>query len=256
VSGRTKLAGAYHLARTYFTAVPSIVYRLSGSVLLDPKGTQSFLHHVLEGRDLQDDDPFLGSVDITDMIPGFELFDAKIIGPFYSRRTSDTRSLLELASLAYLLQAIKPALIFEIGTFVGRTTRHFAVNSPDSCRVITLDLDQKNAAHQIGEGFVGKPEGSRITQLHGDSLTFDFSRWFKKCDFVWIDACHDYRYVEADTNTALRLVKPGGWIAWHDYRHSAWWSGVTRCVRNMYRSYPRIKHLRGTTIAILKTDAN
>jgi predicted O-methyltransferase YrrM len=256
MSGRTKLEGAYHLVRTYLTAAPSVIYRVTASVLLDPKGTQSFLHHVLERHDLQDNDPFLGSVDITDLLPAPELIDAKIIGPFYSRRTSDTRSLFELASLAYLIQAINPALIFEIGTFVGRTTRLFAMNSSESCRVITLDLDQDKVPHRIGEAFLGKPEEDRIAQLHGDSLTFDFSPWFKKCDFVWIDACHDYQYVEADTKTALQIVKPGGWIAWHDYRHSAWWSGVTRCVKDMRSEYPLIKHLRGTTIAVLKAEAD
>ena len=66
-----------------------------------------------------------------------------------------------------------------------------------------------------------------------------------------MDACHDYEYVVSDTQNALKLCRPGGWIAWHDYRHTAWWSGVTRYVREVHKSYPKIVHLRGTTIAVL-----
>lgn len=81
--------------------------------------------------------------------------------------------------------------------------------------------------HEIGEAFKGTSENSKITQLYGDSREFDFSPWYGQCDFVWIDACHDYR-------------------------HSAWWSGVTRCVRQLQSKYPEIRHVRGTTIALLR----
>jgi len=28
--------------------------------------------------------------------------------------------------------------------------------------------------------------------MNGDSRIFDFSPWYGKCDFVWVDANHDY----------------------------------------------------------------
>lgn len=251
MSIKTKWVGARHLLYTYLTALPRIVWRLTGSILLNPKAAQRFLHHALEGDDLQEDDPVLGSADLVELIPSLGLVDIAIVGPYYSHRSSDTRLLLELAYLAYLARHLNPALIFEIGTFVGRTTRLLALNSPDSCRIVTLDLPQASVAHTVGEAFAGATEAGKIVQLYGDSVTFDFSPWYSKCDFVWVDACHDYEHVAADTKAALRLVRPGGWIAWHDYRHTAWWSGVTRYLRELKRDHPKLRHLRHSTIAVL-----
>jgi hypothetical protein len=67
-----------------------------------------------------------------------------------------------------------------------------------------------------------------------------------------VDANHDYEYVFSDTQNALKLVRPGGWIGWHDYHHSAYWSGVTRCIRELENKYTTLVHLRGTTIALLQ----
>lgn len=167
---------------------------------------------MLNAQDLESDDPVLGSADITDLLMGDEV-DVHIIGPFYSRRSSDTRLLLELASLAYLMKVLKPRIVFEIGTFIGRTTRLLAVNSPSTCRVLTLDLEPVHVKHEIGEAFKGMPESDKIKQLYGDSRAFDFSPWYDLCDFVWVDACHDYDYVVSDTQNALKLCRPGGWIA-------------------------------------------
>jgi predicted O-methyltransferase YrrM len=242
-------AGIYFLV-TYVTAIPRIVYRVSLSPVVDPKGAQIFMHQVLNAIDVENDDPCLCSVDAQD------LFDARgdiqIVGPYYLRRESDTRILLELACLGYVVKHLNPKLVFEIGTYIGRTTRLFALNSRGDCNIITLDLPQSSVMHDVGADYHNTVEASRIHQLYGDSRTFDFSHWFNKCDFVWVDACHDYDYVISDSRNALKLCRSGGWIGWHDYRHSAWWSGVTRTVRSLRRDYPGLRHLRGTTIALLK----
>lgn len=246
-------AGSY-LFKTYITAIPRVFYRSSISLLIDPEGAQCFLHQVLNAKDLETDDPVLGSADITDLIGGGKV-DVNIIGSYNSRLSSNTKLLQELSSLAYLMKVLKPSLIFEIGTFTGRTTRLLAANSPHDCHVLTLDLEPDHVAHQIGEAFQrndGIPESNKITQLYGDSRTFNFSPYYGLCDFVWVDACHDYEYVISDTNNALKLLRPGGWIGWHDYRHTAWWSGVTRCVRQLSKKYSGIQHLRGTTIAVME----
>lgn len=39
-------------------------------------------------------------------------------------------------------------------------------------------------------------------------------------DGVFIDAMHDEKSVTRDTELVLPLVKPGGWLAWHDYGRS------------------------------------
>ena len=38
--------------------------------MLDPRGAQKFYHQVLGAQDLEADDPVLGSIEITELIPG------------------------------------------------------------------------------------------------------------------------------------------------------------------------------------------
>lgn len=238
MSLNSKLKAGSYLVKTYISAMPRIVYRSTFSLLLDPKGAQRFIHEVLNAQDLEFDDPILGSADITDLLKASILGDVQIVGPYYSQRSSDTRLLLELASLAYIMRALKPQLVFEFGTFVGRTTRLLAANSPSDCRIITIDLEPDHVKHEIGEAFKGTPENSKITQLYGDSREFDFIPWYGQCDFVWVDACHDYEYVVSDTKNAMRLCRGGvyglarlppyGLVVWCDSLCKAVTSGISR----------------------------
>lgn len=238
------------LFRTWITAIGHIIYRSSFSLLFDPKGAQKFLHCVLNTRDTEEDDPVLKTIDVSELLNNQDL-DISILDSSYKSYSSETRLLKEISSLAYMVKVLKPNIVFETGTFIGRTTRLFANNSPELCEIFTLDLPQHKVPHQIGKEFMNTPQAKKITQLYGDSRKFDFSKWYGKCDFVWIDGCHDYDFVLRDTENALKLCSPNGWITWHDYRHTAWWSGVTRCVRELYKSHPNIVHLKSTTIAVL-----
>ncbi|MFX0137545.1 MAG: class I SAM-dependent methyltransferase [Candidatus Hodarchaeota archaeon] len=250
MSIHSKMNASVHLLKTWATAIPRILYRSTFSLLFDPKGSLKFLQQVLDAQDVALDDPVLGSIDIFDFFKNKEE-EIQIIGPYYRSNTSETRLLSEIASLAYLMRVLRPRVIFEIGTFIGRTTRLLAINSPPDCRIFTLDLPQEKVNYKIGHEFLGTPEGSKITQLYGNSYNFDFSNWYRKCDFIWIDGCHDFKLVVSDTQNALKLCCPEGWIAWHDYRHTAWWSGVMRCVRKIHKMHPTLVHVRGTTIAVL-----
>lgn len=247
--GGKVLGAAEHLFQTYVTALPRIVYRSSLSLFVDPRGSQKFLHQVLSAQDLEADDHFLGSAWITDLLPGEA--QPKISGSYHIYQSGATGILLELVALAYLMQVLRPRIIFEIGTFVGRTTRQLALNSPPDTQIFTLDLPRDQVAHDIGREFRGTPEAKKITQLHGDTRTFDYSPWHGRCNFVWVDACHDYPLVRQDTKASLRLRSDRGWIAWHDYRHTAWWSGVTRAVRELAQTNPKVRHIRDTTMAVL-----
>jgi Methyltransferase domain len=59
--------------------------------------------------------------------------------------------------------------------------------------------------------------GPRIKQLFGNSLEFDFSPYERSIDLVFVDAAHDYPHGFPDSRTALRLVRPGGVVLWHDF---------------------------------------
>ncbi len=239
---------------TYAAVIPRIAYRMTLSCLVDPRGARRFVHDVLDATDLGGEDRVLGSLDIQELFPGDE--DVTLKAPWQSSSFGGTCRLLELGCLAHVVKSQEPSVIFEIGTFIGRTTRLFGLNTPPQTRIYTLDLPQDRVPHRIGRDFVGTPEAQRIEQLAGDSRTFDYTPWHGRCDFVWVDACHDYEFVVADTASALRLCRPRGWIGWHDYWHSAPWCGVTRCVRETRGWVERIHHLRGTTIVLAQTGGS
>jgi predicted O-methyltransferase YrrM len=140
--------------------------------------------------------------------------------------------LLETALLIAAMKSVGARRIFEFGTFLGATTLNLALNSPDDAVVYTFDLPPGAEIEQHPEDVpftqqhfaLEKPEfaGSRvegkITVLTGNSLTADLSR-FRPMDFVFIDGGHDLATVRADTENALKMVRPGGCIAWHDYKN-------------------------------------
>ncbi len=141
----------------------------------------------------------------------------------------------ELFALLTVVKACGAKTIFEIGTFNGRTTRNFAANVPAGGAVYTLDLQPDVEIEQmrfaldsqetplvlreaVGSRYQGTPEQSRITQLFGDSGSFDFSPYHQTMDLVFVDGSHSLDYVRSDTENALKMAKPGsGVILWHDY---------------------------------------
>jgi predicted O-methyltransferase YrrM len=145
------------------------------------------------------------------------------------------RSTLVLSALARLLQ---PATVFEFGTYHGDTAWLLAHNVPGT-HIYTLDLggpdsvysaqleltDLDEYFHEWGRGarFHGTPEAERITQLVGDSATFDFTPFRGTIDLAFIDASHSYSYVRSDTEAALAMLSPTGTIIWDDYTH---YSGI------------------------------
>lgn len=139
----------------------------------------------------------------------------------------------ELAYLALIARALEPKLVFEIGTYRGRTALNFALNTPDDAEIITLDLPPEDKPSVVGQTngadanliqasrpgllFAGRPEAANIRQLLGNSLTFDFSPYADRAGLVFVDGAHHYAAARSDTENALRMVRPGGMIVWHDW---------------------------------------
>jgi len=152
----------------------------------------------------------------------------------------------QLACLAMLTKASAPSVVFEIGTFRGRTALNFALNSPPECTVYTLDLppdarqgtlDAVNAADSAiirasdtGCEYRGTAVEGKIEQLFGDSQTFDFSPYYGRCDLVYIDGAHHYEAVRCDSANAVKMVKPGGFILWDEFANYGDYNDVTRAV--------------------------
>lgn len=176
----------------------------------------------------------------------------------------------ELAYLAISTRAVQPRNIFEIGTFRGRTALIFALNSPADCRVYTMDLppDDRSVAEgsmhtddvsvvsmsRPGADYQGKDVASKITQLYGDSTKFDFSPYYGKMDMVFIDGAHHYEAVVVDTKNALKMVRPGGYILWHDFATYGDYNDVTRAVLDILPSREVIQ-IDNTLLAIYQHKA-
>jgi predicted O-methyltransferase YrrM len=152
----------------------------------------------------------------------------------------------ELASLAFITKVVKPKQIFEIGTYGGRTALNFAQNSLEDCIIWTLDLPISEASAltnatkgnverstYTGTDYKGKDAEGKIRQLYHSSPAFDFSPYFGKIDIVFVNGVHHYEAAKSDTINALQMVKPNGFIIWHDFANYGDTNGVTRAALEM-----------------------
>lgn len=117
----------------------------------------------------------------------------------------------DLSVLDRLVRHYDPRVLFEIGTFDGRTTLNLAAHASPQARVYTLDLPPTAedttalplSVHdckyidkpESGARFRGTDVASKIVQLYGDSATFDYGPYWRAVDFVLVDGSHSYYYV-------------------------------------------------------------
>lgn len=181
-------------------------------------------------------------------------------------------NLLERLALGRLVQTSGAMRIFEIGTFRGVTAVSMAQNAPAGATIWTLDLPPdmtaKDVAHtvyasanrsgfhrmveqgaerEVGAAIKDYRGAATIEQLHGDSMTFDFSA-YAPIDLFFVDGCHDYEHARRDTEAALSCTRPGGLIVWHDYT----WSTVERAANELCDG---ITWIAGTSLAFHERPA-
>src|SRR3989338_396551 len=179
-------------------------------------------------------------------------------------------SLLELLVINTLIKRKNPVTLFEVGTFDGRTALNMAANTSPDAKIYTLDLPSEKIVearqNPLGDAkFVGKAligykfknssYGKKITQLEGDSATFNFKPYEKSMDFIFVDGAHSYSYVSSDTTHSLDMLREGGVVIWHDYVHIC--RGVTVFLNELYATggiFKKLRWVRGTTLVILASD--
>lgn len=176
----------------------------------------------------------------------------------------------ELLILNYFIKKRNPQKVFEIGTFNGRTTINFAINTDLNSKIYTLDLPpdevdktklnieevekkfiEKNISGELYRIYQGT-EKDKIIQLYGDSANFDFSEFNGEMDFIFIDGSHHYDYVKNDTEIALKMIRENGYIFWHDY--NSIWPGVVAYLNEFLDNYPdmNIQRIQGTSLAYMQ----
>ncbi len=197
-------------------------------------------------------------------LPGF--FRPPKLAALHKKNGNVTIS--ELGILAALASTCpNGSVLFEIGTFDGRTTLNLALNTAQDARIVTLDLPQGTEPEfelEIGEGHMVEKESSgdlflscnhlstedqsKINQEFGDSARFDFSPYHSLCSLFFVDGSHSYEYAKADSLQALRSVAPAGMVVWHDY---GVWKGVTRALEELAAEMELdLFHIAGTSLVV------
>lgn len=91
--------------------------------------------------------------------------------------------------------------------------------------ITPLELDeqgrpiyQTDAGEFIGWRYRAEGFGARVHQILADSTSWDSSAFTDGFfDTILIDGGHQMEVVHADTEQALRLLRPGGLMIWHDF---------------------------------------
>lgn len=130
-----------------------------------------------------------------------------------------------LACFAMALQRKKLARYLEVGVYGGGTIKFVYDHAPGlECVGVDLFEDFKynndnthvspNFYHHDVQGYVG----SDIRLIKGDS-TFvlpELETKGERFDLIFIDGNHKYEATKIDYNNSLKLLNPGGFIAFHN----------------------------------------
>lgn len=243
-------------------AVASICRNIAEDALGGGRNGFDFTRQFLRAGILYDQRPKAASKNFLELFPRAETIRVPFVDLQYKGSNANPFELYCLSCIAILSRATR---VFEIGTYDGATALQLANACPDA-ELFTLDLAPSDVASAgrphsvaaeaenvttggVGNRFAGMPIASRIHQMFGNSIEFDYGPYLQSMDVVFVDACHDYKYAKSDTCNALRLVRPGGTILWHDYLLG--WPGVVRAVDELLPNYP-VVHIAGTSLAMLK----
>jgi hypothetical protein len=171
----------------------------------------------------------------------------------------------ELIALGAVARVLQPSLVVEFGTFMGGSTLALASNMTGTGKIVTFDLDPASRRTHVHGMGVGVPDfelgslfrGTRyeevIEQRYSNSIDLVAADLVGKADLVFVDADHTYDYVKKDTLLAIKLLKPGGSILWHDYswdRSSSECVGVTKTVNEFSDEFGGCCQIAGTRFAI------
>lgn len=194
-----------------------------------------------------------------------DLGSVEIKKPFFGKKDTsiDIEELIILVSIAKSIDANN---ILEFGTYDGRTTLNLVTTKPYTVHVTSIDLpsDWKgihvlpiaekmrnvHSLSNIGIAYRDSPYIDYITEIRADSALLSPGDLFGPYDLIFIDGCHDRRYVKSDTELALHVLAESGSIIWHDYGMI---SDVTEYLDEKAK-YLDLFVIEGTRLAIYRRD--
>src|ERR1044072_8264223 len=152
----------------------------------------------------------LPSRTLPELFPGIETQSVNVPATEIVRPRDMVVPLPELLTLGAICRYLQPRRIFEIGTYTRSSTLLMAMNPPEATELTTIDYE---TTEHVGSAFRGAAHASKIKQLHGDSRAFDFSPYYQNIDLILVAANHTYQFVKVDSETAFKLLKPGGVVS-------------------------------------------
>ena len=140
----------------------------------------------------------------------------------------------------FLAQFAEGKIVLEIGSYCGRSTVCLGQTASHVHAVDTFD--GRGTPHQRATYQEFLDNLTRYGVLNKVSIHACESKHLnlkRAIDLAFIDSSHDYNSVKTDIAVALGVLKPDGFLAFHDYRtypgeHDGRWDpGVTQAVDEM-----------------------
>lgn len=160
----------------------------------------------------------------------------------------------DIRALCQIIERTK-GNVFEIGTWLGKTTYELATTFPNK-NFTTIDwldneLSEREQTARVTRNELCKyaKDLKNVEFIYMPSYEIDYSKYYN-IKIVFIDGDHSYAGVKADTEKALEYLKPGSVIAWHDARNGTF--GVPHYLKKEIEPKYNIKIFKGSQIAYIK----
>ena len=240
--------------------------RIAGAFLSDLTSNRKALSSVVRGymdqRSMARGAGRVPTVSIFDLVPdaaerkivlqnsfeGLLAYPSGTLRPLVETGTVTPR---ETTYLLLLLSTTRAELIVEFGTNFGDSTLLFALNSPKTARILTVNYPE---GPNVGVKARIPEVDSKVKLTFSKTQDWDLSDHRHKADFIFVDAGHEYEDVASDTVKALELVAPGGLIVWHDYRFKHRHT-IVKALDEILPKYPTLSHLRYTSLVAYRAPA-
>jgi len=164
----------------------------------------------------------------------------------------------ETALVVTLVNEVRAKTVIEFGVQMGRTAAAMLRDVPTLTRYVGIDVPEGHMPTLVGQrsqvpqvpGFCASddPRFELIVRDHG-SLDLG-PHDLPPCDAAFIDGDHSEGAVLHDSGLAVRLVRKGGIIIWHDFDNPE--VEVTAAIRALAgRGWP-IEIINGTWLAFMR----
>jgi hypothetical protein len=250
------------LAKAIFAANLAVMVRAMRFGISDALSRLTVTYRVVDP--FQRNDPALRTIPEMDLSQVVTTSPSIVLDSSHHDRDGALPLEEQLALLAILCDR-SPAVVLEIGTFFGTTTKAIALNRPGST-IHTVDLPPdydattgndrlmpKDDLHliesrDVGSAFRANPAFGNIRQHFGDTAVWNFAE-AKDASFFFIDGSHTYEYVRNDTLKCLTASTGPSTLVWHDC--SANHPGVVRWLSELVTRGLPVARIRNTTLAVM-----